>query len=88
MPYIPQEDRELYDEEIDTLVEVITAMRLKPGHVNYVVYAFLLRIFKAYPKYTTINIIDGVLNDVGKELYRKHFGPYEDKAINKNGDIE
>jgi hypothetical protein len=88
MPYIPQEDRPLFDGPIDALVEEVLAGEVNPGDMNYVVYTFLLRIFKAVPRYATINKVDGVLHDVGKELYRRHFGPYEDKAIEKNGDIE
>jgi hypothetical protein len=87
MPYIPRKDRPRFDDEIDALVEEVLAGGITPGEVNYVMYAFLLRLFKAIPKYRTINIIDGALDDVGKELYRRHFGPYEDQAIKRNGDI-
>jgi hypothetical protein len=88
MPYIRPEDRPRFDNEIDALVEeVLVAGDITPGEVNYVMYTFLLRLFKAIPKYRTINIIDGALDDVGKELYRRHFGPYEDQAIKRNGDI-
>jgi hypothetical protein len=88
MPYVPKESRARLDEHVNRLVQEIADRDVDPGEMNYVVYAFLLRIFKMYPRYRTINIIDGVLKDVAAELYRRHFGPYEDKAIERNGDIE
>jgi hypothetical protein len=88
MPYVPKESRARLDEHVNKLVQEIADRDVQAGEVNYVIYAFLLRIFKMYPRYRTINIIDGVLKDVGQELYRRHFGPYEDEAIERNGDIE
>ena len=56
-------------------------------------YAISRLLSKAYeldtePRYEKINSAVGVTECVKLELYRRLAAPYEDKAIDKNGDIE
>jgi len=43
--------------------------------------------FKQRHRYFTIARVTGVLQNVSQEFYRRMAGPYEDDAIQKNGDI-
>lgn len=89
MPYIEQEERKHYDDEVDEIVDKIT---LHPGHLNYV----LTRIVNGYlskykgvdgrTRYTHYNEVTGVLQCMIQEIYRRLVGPYEDEKINENGD--
>lgn len=58
------------------------------GILNYTI----TRLLDCYdlsgdPRYKKINSAVGVLECVKQEFYRRLAGPYEDTAIEKNGDI-
>jgi hypothetical protein len=96
MPYIPQERREPYDYNDETASPIDqVAYELRacddedlPGELNYVVTYLITKIIKHKgEKYHRYNAIIGALECCKQELYRRHIGPYEDKAIERNGDV-
>jgi len=93
MPYIPKEDREYYEFQIDNLCTHLTYKKqhegepINPGHLNYIITRLCKFAFEDKPSYTTLALITGVLENVKQELYRRQFADYEDAAIKKNGDL-
>ena len=91
MPYITQDRRKMLDEEIETLqatLEVIGRDANDAGDLNYTLSRLVAHQFKKEPKYVRLCMGIGTLVCVALEFYRRMAGPYEDKAILKNGDIE
>lgn len=90
MPYIPQDDRFAYDASISHIVDVLVDEYggAAPGSLNYIITKLIVdllaRVGADYHKYNTVI---GVLECCKQELYRRHVGPYEDKAIERNGDV-
>ena len=90
MPYIPPEDRDAYDEAIQTLVEdFFHAGSDWKGHMNYVVSSIIAGIIEENggPRYSLLNDIIGVLECIKMECYRRALSPYEDLKIEENGDV-
>lgn len=95
MPYIKKELREDLDNAISRLEYEINKLSLTKdgqdavdGMLNYCITSLLdVYDLRANPRYKNINSAIGVLECVKQELYRRLAGPYEDKAIAKNGDI-
>ena len=87
MPYIKQEDRLEYDIYIDHLLLWLEQRPWQPGHFNYIFTRLILSWFDREKSYTTANAIMGVLDCVGKEFYRRHTAPYEDKKRKEHGDV-
>jgi len=90
MPYIVQEKRDKVDQSIRALVEAL--QQLSPsddfdeGLTNYTITRLITGLLKT-PKYSKINKAIGVLECVKAEFYRRLAGPYEDGAVERNGDI-
>lgn len=79
MPYITQEARQELSEERNARTV---------GELNYLVTGLVAEyIYRVGPSYNSINAAIGVLECAKLELYRRIAGPYEDKAIAKNGDV-
>lgn len=90
----------MYDELVDKLAEAFEetsryeTTAAFPGHLNYVITTL---IKKAYAKaaeldgfqlcYNDYNEIVGMLECAKLEFYRRQISPYEDKKIEKNGDV-
>lgn len=92
MPYIEKKDREIYDPQIDALIDQLTHFGANSaptvGHVNYIISKLIWGIFrKNGPSYTGGNNLIGVLECVKQEFYRRQLAEYEDKKIKENGDI-
>lgn len=91
MPYITKEDREKVDPAIDILIEKLNLWHedFIEGVMNYTITRLLNEMprFPGKWRYKYINRAIGVLECVKLEFYRRLAGPYEDKAILKNGDI-
>lgn len=92
MPYIKKDEREVYDPQIDALIEQLTHFgeNRAPvvGHVNYVISKLIWGIFeKNGPSYTLGNNLMGVLECVKQEYYRRQLAPYEDEKSVENGDL-
>lgn len=87
MPYIECENRSRYDRHLNCLVEELDEVGWHPGHLNYIIYSLLKVKFMDKRSYTEGNKLLGVLSAVGLEFYRRLLGPYEDEAIELNGDV-
>lgn len=94
MPYIQQEQRENYDQQIDQLVYSLlneypgdNGKTCSPGELNYVISSVIWKIFNKSKSYTHANELMGVLECVKQEFYRRQIVPYEDQKCTENGDI-
>jgi len=87
MPYIRQEKRPLYKEEIESLVRKLEEQPLteQDGDLNYVVTSIMKMLYK--PRYFNYNRALGVLEAIKEEYYRRVVAPYEDEKIRENGDV-
>lgn len=84
MPYIPPEDRFMFDTEIDRLIPEIE----NAGELNYVITRLCLGYWKSRgSRYQQIAEITGVLVNAKDEFYRRVAAPYEDVKIHENGDV-
>lgn len=92
MPYISQDDRVAFGENVDdyNVADYMADMELGKfaGHLNYLNY----RIVKAWiakngKKYFAFATITGTLICCILEIYRRLVAPYEDKKIKENGDV-
>jgi hypothetical protein len=88
MPYIKQALRDNLDVEIQEVIDKIEEMDVESKN-GIVVYA-LYKIVKELYWHSFDEISDGikVLECAKLEFYRKVLAPYEDIAIDRNGDIE
>lgn len=84
MPYIKSEDRPLLDELVEKLAKRINSS----GDLNYVITSLLHHeVVTVGKNYENLNRLQGVVDCVGKEFYRKVVSPYEDLKIKINGDL-
>lgn len=98
MPYIPQRDREKLDQLIDQLAEQIVNQSKEQadeaafaGLLNYSLTRLALKVIKlrfGKIRYWIIATTVGVFQNVADEFYRRLAAPYEDKQIEKNGDVD
>lgn len=89
MPYIKAEDRPRYDDLVEKLALKLLSINDqmdRAGHANYVITSLLLAAFPNR-KYATMALVDGIINNVGREYYRRRATPYEDEKIRENGDV-
>lgn len=87
MPYIADDRRPHFDQQVDAIIAALGAMGWNEGDLNYVLSRILGAAFEAEMRYHTSPRVRGVLLDVNSEFYRRVVVPYEDGAIEKNGDI-
>jgi len=87
MPYIAKQIRPSYDPLILELLEELEHREFRSGDLNYVISRIVWRVFDLNPRYATGNNLMGILDCVKQEFYRRKLAPYEDSAIQKNGDI-
>ena len=79
MPYIPPNRRHA----LDSFEAPETA-----GELNFLITMYLLDYIACKGEsYQIYCEIEGVLNHISKELYRRLVEPYEDKKIKQNGDV-
>jgi hypothetical protein len=99
MPYIKQEYRDLLDDTIDRLAETISAISIRPGQgetayagmLNYACTRLAMKIVHirfGEIRYGTVATITGVFKNVADEFYRRVAATYEDKQIEKSGDVD
>lgn len=87
MPYIARDRREKLDPVIGLLQDELNFGGFSEGELNYVLSRFVGHYFRKQRRYYTIARVTGVLQNVAQEFYRRMAAPYEDEAIQKNGDI-
>lgn len=83
MPYIKQNDRSSMDQIVD-LMDVWNVQA--DGDLNYILYAFCKR--HVNPSYNNYKNFCGELRQCATEIERRLLGPYEDKKIIENGDVQ
>lgn len=95
MPYIDQMQRERIDHHMVPLRYLLAGLSEDDieGALNYSITALIESISSddrgaVKWRYKLINRAIGVLECVKLEFYRRLAGPYEDIAIDKNGDID
>jgi len=87
MPYITQERRKLLDPSIEALQKHLAELGGHEGDLNYVISRLIGSAFLNDTRYHTIARVTGVLENVKSEFYRRLGVPYENEAIEKNGDV-
>lgn len=90
MPYIPADDRVKIDPTLTRLIDELVKVPddKVDGVLNYVVSRIVAGTLGAGGwRYRLIARAVAVFKAAGDEFYRRVAGPYEDKAIAKNGDI-
>ena len=94
MPYIDDSERALLDPHIERLSEEMemgfqsSPQHLKKaGRLNYVV-SRLMVLTLPEKRYWALALAIGTVFCAILEFYRRFVGPYEDDAIQKNGDIK
>ena len=83
MPYIINEERVI----MDTVVSAMKDVGVKAnGDLNYILYSFCKKhVPRSYNNYKNFC---GELIQCVTEIERRILAPYEDDAIERNGDIE
>lgn len=86
MPYITKTRREAL--EFANNPHVLGALCESAGELNYIITRVVLGYLdSAKESYAHYNAVLGVLDAVGKELYRRRIEPYEQQKIKENGDV-
>ena len=84
MPYIPENRRPYFADELDACVDGI----FQKGDLTFCVYYLALKVAQRRKmNYTQISSAISCLQDAADELRRRHLDKYEDGAIEMNGDI-
>lgn len=98
MPYIAPKDRRQFDPLIDKLADKIAAEA--KGHkydgafaglINYVCTRLTLKVIKLLLgniRYWIIATVVGTFNNIAEEFYRRLGIPYEEKQIQRSGDVD
>jgi hypothetical protein len=89
MPYIPDEQRPLFDPAIDELLHEIKCFPFEErgGKINYIVTRLLLGAVRE-KRYSFYERLIGTLACCLLEFYARHVRPCEDNAIQRNGDVK
>lgn len=98
MPYIKQECRDQLDDSINELARHIVDISKQEegdgafaGLLNYSCTRLALEVVRlrfGYIRYWLVAIVSGVFSNVADEFYRRLATPYEDKQIEKHGDVD
>jgi len=95
MPYIPKFDRLKYDSMIEGLAKILNGLDDNDqlsGDMNYVLFRLAMLLTHeptgGKRKYARMAVVLSAMGEAGEEFRRRFMGPYENEAIDKNGDIE
>ena len=98
MPYIVPKDREKLDPLIDELaMRIVEEARgykydgAFAGLLNYTCTRLALKVVRlefGKIRYWILAIVTGVFKNIADEFYRRLGVPYEDKQIEKSGDVD
>ena len=87
MPYIKQEDRPAMNVVVEAMKEAGVKVN---GDLNYIIFKFCKETIgpvtdeESYNRYKNFR---GELMEIRDEIGRRYLAPYEDKAIERNGDV-
>lgn len=95
MPYIAQERRKEYDENIKKVAKLIAKLNIDDcttfcGDWNYCITKLIKETLKeenCKKNYSQQNEVIGMLESCKLEWYRKELAPYEDEKIKINGEV-
>jgi len=92
MPYVSDVLREVVDAKIDEVADDIlthTQPADRKGLTNYLITRLALRVLKPASGWNYSSLADVVttLECSKSEVYRRLVAPYEDGAIQRNGDV-
>jgi len=88
MPYIPPADRIEFDRILDDLYHVVCRRGLSNGELNYFITKLGLTYLRQHgTSYNTLSDVIKAMECAKLEFYARHVRPYEDKAIERNGDV-
>ena len=91
MPYLTPAARIPIQDYVDVLAEAMmdNSDDLSiAGTLNFVIFRLVHRIISTRGEsYARYNGLIGAIECCKQELYRRCVGPYEDKAIERNGDV-
>lgn len=98
MPYIPREQRGELDPAIDDLAARIAVLAARTetdlavaGLLNYSCTRLALSVIRlrfTRVRYGAIALVAGTFHTIADEFYRRIAGPYEDRQIERNGDVD
>jgi len=98
MPYIAQKDREKLNPLIDQLAERIVGEVKEAdyegafaGLLNYSCTRLALKVVRmrfGKLRYGLIATVTGIFHNIADEFYRRLGAPYEEKQIQKSGDVD
>lgn len=89
MPYIALEERTQYQDLLNGIASLVPKDKSKrAGHMNYIVSSLIDRVYGDEMRYSDHNEAIGMLECAKMEIYRRKTAPYEDKAVEKNGDLK
>jgi len=90
-PYIVPADRSVkYDELIEDIQAKVLSGTTPKGDCNYIISRIVAGVFKEVEgrwRYTSVGDAIDTFECAKLEFYRRIGAPYEDLAIEKNGDI-
>lgn len=87
MPYIAEDRRAKLDPHVSEVITTLRDLGWNEGDLNYTISRLVGAAFEEESRYHTIARVTGVLKNVADEFYRRIAGPYEEAAIEKNGDV-
>jgi len=97
MPYIKQEHRARLDRPIRELADTMAEMAGESaretavaGFLNYACTSLAIEVLRrrfGRVRYGHVALVTGVFKNVADEFYRRVGAPYEDRQIEKNGDL-
>jgi hypothetical protein len=85
MPYIPKDNRH---DLLESSIHELMNLEMSSGDMNFIISSLIWSKFNKNKKYATANELMGILECVKMEFYRRMVAPYEDMAIQKNGDLD
>ena len=88
MPYIKKEYRQTLNAALDELHDRIFMLPQEDINpiLTYICY-YLVKYYLAEGNWDTKSDGNKILDEASREYYRRIVAPYEDKAIERNGDI-
>jgi hypothetical protein len=87
MPYIEEDRRTKLDGSVSELISSLRELGWNEGDLNYAISRLVGAAFEDEMRYHTAARVTGVLSNVATEFERRLVGPYEETAIEKNGDV-
>lgn len=100
MPYIPIKERKKYDKLIESLADILNGLPnndVLSGELNYVLFRLANLLghqdvlgteTSGRYNYARMAVIASALSEAQSEFRRRVMAPYEDKKINRVGDVK